>query len=153
MIIYNFCSTYYSTNLFNFIHFAEYYDALGKRYAEKCDFTNAQKYFKISRDLKDVNKTPRYDSSVSLYRNHGDIFVNDERHRELTTRKVNKNEMSATIGTDIKRTDLLMGHKLAVVKIPFTSFGLKDEEDEQRYRDIPDHTFFRGKHEVCVYVV
>jgi hypothetical protein len=127
--------------------FVEYYDALGQRYAEKCDFTNAQKYFKISRDLKDANKTPRYDSSVPLYRNHGDIFVQQERDKEVTTRKLKKNEMTATMGTDLKRTDLLSGNALAKVKIPISAFGLKDEEDEQDYRDISDHTYFRGSHE------
>jgi hypothetical protein len=126
---------------------AEYYDSLGKRYAEKCDFTKAQQYFKIARDLQDINKTPRYDSSVSLYRNHGDIFVQQEREKEVTTRKLIKNEMSATIGTDIKRTDLMLGHCLAKVKIPLSSFGLKDEEDEQGYKDLEDHAYFRGKHE------
>lgn len=97
--------------------------------------------------MKDANKTPRYDSSVSLYRNHGDIFVQKEREKELSTRKLKKNEMTDTIGTSIPRTDLLQGHRLAVVKIPVSAFGLKDEEDVQDYRDLPDHTYFRGKHE------
>jgi len=125
----------------------EYYDSLGKRYAEKCDFNSAQKYFKISRDIKDANKTPRYDSSVSLYRNHGDIFVQKEREKEFTTTKLKKNVMSDTMGTEICRTDLLQGKRLALVKIPVSAFGLKDEEDETAYQNISDHTYFRGKHE------
>lgn len=120
---------------------------MGKRYAEKCDFNSAQKYFKISRDIKDANKTPRYDSSVSLYRNHGDIFVQKEREKEFTTTKLKKNVMSDTMGTEICRTDLLQGKRLALVKIPVSAFGLKDEEDETAYQNISDHTYFRGKHE------
>ena len=101
----------------------------------------------MARDLKDANKTPRYDSSVCLYRNHGDIYVQQEREEEIRTKKVTKNEMSTTIGTTMKRADLLLGNRLAKVKIPMAAFGLKDEEDEQAYKDIPDHCYFRGKHE------
>jgi hypothetical protein len=100
----------------------------------------------VARDIKDANNTPRYDSSVTLLRNHGDIFVQQERDREIKTRKVMRNTMTAEIGTDLKRTDLLSGNRLAIVKIPLSAFGVKDEDDEQAYRDLQDHTYFRGKH-------
>lgn len=125
----------------------DYYKSLGMRYAEKCDFDNAKKYFKITRDIKDEAKTPRYDSSVPLYRHHGDIYAKQERQKELTTRKVKKNEMSQTIGSDMHRTDLLSGKRLAMVKIPLNAFGLNDEDDEERCRSMTDYTYFRGKHE------
>ncbi len=119
---------------------------LGKRYAEKCEFSSAQKHFKTSRDIKDANKTPRYDSSISLLRNQGDIYVQQERLKEITTYKVERNMMTATIGSDMKRTDLLSGASLAKVKIPMNAFGVNDEVDRENYKQISDYTYFRGKH-------
>jgi len=125
---------------------AEYYEMLGQRFAEKCDFPNAQKNFKLCRDVRDAHKTPRYDSSVTLLRHHGDVYVQQERLQEVTTRPAQRNVMTANIGSDLKRTDLLWGRKRAIVKIPMSAFGVQDEDDEQAYKNISDFTYFRGKH-------
>lgn len=143
------------------------FDCLGQRYAEKCDFEEARTNFKvliyvlhwyinicslipgcqIARDLRESNRTPRYASSVPLLRTHGDELSSRSMDLLTRTRPVPVNSTQAEIGSDLARSHLLDGRKLALQKIPISSFGLKDQRDVDAMRGLKDYTYFGGRHE------
>ena len=56
------------------------------------------------------------------------------------------NATHAEIGTDLARSHLLDGRKLALQKIPASAFGLDEERDTSTMRGLDDYTYFAGKH-------
>lgn len=65
----------------------------------------------------------------------------------MTTTMVPPNTSSLNIGTDMDRTKLLDGKKLAIVKIPIIAFGEGNQEDSVAKRELGDYTSFSKCHE------
>jgi hypothetical protein len=57
------------------------------------------------------------------------------------------NTTHAEIGSDLARSHLLDGRKLALQKIPFSAFGLQEQRDIDAMRGLNDYTYFGGKHQ------
>jgi len=123
------------------------FEFLGKRYAEKCMFDQARDNFKIARDLREADRTPRYASSITLLRHHGSDV--DARAKDLTmrTKQVPVNGSTVDIGTDLARSHLLDGRQLAMLKIPISAFGDNEEKDRTKRQELVDYTYFAGRHE------
>jgi hypothetical protein len=101
-----------------------------------------------ARDLREEGRTPRYASSVPLIRAHGASSLEIlQRNRDITTRMVATNGSNAEIGSDLNRTHLIDGRKLALLKIPIAAFGEKDDHDKICSERRKDFTVFGGKHE------
>lgn len=100
-----------------------------------------------ARDLKEANRTPRYASSVPLLRTHGDELKSLSIDIATRTKRVDMNSTQVNIGTELPRSHLLDGRKLALQKIPTSSFGEKVEDDTKAMRALTDYTCFAGRHE------